>query len=59
MTTTPEKDGNDLIDEIGQDPTLNSFFDRNPKSITEDDWMQLVEIERQKRAMFIEKRSSK
>lgn len=52
-----EKEGNDFIDEISQDPTLNSFFDRNPKGLTDDDLKRLIEIERQNRALFIEKKS--
>lgn len=51
-----DKEANDFIDEIGQDPTLNSFFDRNPKTLTDDDLLRLIEIERQNRALFIEKK---
>lgn len=54
-----EKEANDYIDEIGQDPTLNSFFDRNPRSLSDDELRQLIDIERQNRALFIEKKASK
>lgn len=51
-----EKTGNEMIDEIAEGPTLDSFFDRNPKTLTDDDLRSLIELERKNRAMFIEKK---
>lgn len=55
--TDGEKTGNEFIDEIGEEPTLDSFFDRNPRTLTDDHLRQLIEIERRNRATFIEKRN--
>lgn len=54
MSDTP--DGNELIDEIAKEPTVDFFFDRNPATLTDDDLRMLVEIERKNRALFIEKK---
>jgi hypothetical protein len=50
------KDGNELIDEIAKEPNLDRFFDCNPKTLNDDDLRQLIEVERQRRALFIEKK---
>lgn len=55
MTKTAQT-GNELIDEIGQEANLDRYFDRNPRTLTDDELRQLVEIERGRRAMFIEKK---
>lgn len=52
-----EKTGSELIDEIAKEPSLDFFYDRNPKSLSHDEYVRLVEIERGKRAMFIQKKS--
>ena len=51
-----DKDGNALIDEIGKEPNLDYFYDRNPATLRESDLRQLVDIERRNRALFIEKK---
>lgn len=51
------KDGNELVDEVGKEPTLDAYFDRNPRTLTDDELRQLIEVERSNRAAFIEKRS--
>lgn len=53
------RDGNELIDEIAKVPNLDFFFDANPKSFTEDQFRELIEVQRRERALFIEKKSSK
>lgn len=53
------KDGIELVDEIAKEPTLDIFFDRNPRTLSDDDLRELIEIERRKRALFIEKKQSK
>lgn len=53
---TDAKTGPEMVDEIGKDPTLDSFFDRNPKTLSDDDLRALIEVERKNRAMFIEKK---
>lgn len=50
------KEGNELIDEIAKEPNLDRFFDRNPKTLTDDALRELIAIERTKRALFIEKK---
>lgn len=54
--TTEEKDANELIDEIGKEANLDKWFDRNPKEITDEEWLELIERERKQRALFIEKK---
>lgn len=49
--------GNEAIDEISTKPNLDFFFERNPKSLTDEELRHKIEIERQQRAMFIEKKS--
>lgn len=51
-----EQDGNELIDEIAKAPNLDKFFDKNPRHISDDELLELINIERQKRALFIEKK---
>lgn len=51
------QDGNEAIDEIAKEPDLDFFFfDRNPKELSDDDLRQKIEIERGRRALFIEKK---
>lgn len=49
--------GNEAIDEISAKPNLDFFFERNPKSLTDEELRHKIEVERQQRAMFIEKKS--
>lgn len=56
--TTKEPDGNELIDVMAQYPSLDTFFDRNPRTLTDADLMSLVTRERAQRALFIEKKGS-
>jgi hypothetical protein len=55
MADEPQ-DGNAAIDEMGKEPSLDLFFDRNPRTLADADLMQLIEIERKNRALFIEKK---
>lgn len=48
--------GQEAIDEIGKTPTLDIFFDRNPREMGDEEWLAVIEGERQKRALFIEKK---
>lgn len=54
-----EPNGNELIDQIGSLPTLDPFFDRNPRHFTDEQLLELIQGERQRRAIFIEKKASK
>ena len=56
MPTTEPQDGNESIDDIGKTPNLDLFFDRNPKHLSDDDLLELIKVERQQRALFIEKK---
>lgn len=46
------KDGNDLLDMIGQQPTLDRFLDRNTHAtpLTDDELRRLIVSERMRRA---------
>lgn len=51
--------GPEIIDKM-QDParvTLNRFMDRNPNTLTEADYTDLIRSEREKRALYINKGS--
>lgn len=52
----PKTTGNDAIDEIAKEPNLDWFFDANPKTFTDDDYRRYIQQEREKRAMFIDKK---
>lgn len=57
MPATEEPiDGNVLIDKIGETPNLDAFFDANPRHLTDDQLLELIKVERQQRAIFIEKK---
>lgn len=56
MSAPEPQDGNESIDEIGKTPNLDLFFDRNPKHLTDDQLLELIKVERQQRALFIEKK---
>ena len=53
------KNGNEHIDEMAKEATLNYFFDKHPKSLTDDELLALVNKERVNKSLFVEKRSSK
>ena len=55
MTKSPFKTGNELIDEMVEDPTMDQFYDRHPNTLTEDDLKKIVLIERKNRALYITK----
>lgn len=58
MADDEVQDGNAAIDEAAQEPNLDFlFFDRNPKTLSDDDLRNMIEIERKNRAIFIEKKS--
>lgn len=53
------EDGNAAIDKIAQEPDLDFFFfDRNPNELTDEDLLRKIEIERTRRAQFIEKKGN-
>ena len=49
----------DMVQDMIADPTLDAFFDRNPATMTDDDFRAFIEIERVRRAEFITAESSK
>ena len=49
----------DLVTDMIADPTLDQFFDRNPATMTDDDFRAFIEIERVRRAEFITAESRK
>ena len=49
----------DHIDGMVADPTLDKYFDRNPAEISDNDLMEWVNAERQRRAEFIAAEASK
>lgn len=51
-----EQTGAEAVEEIGKEPTLDSYFDRNPKTLTDEALRQLIETERGNRAAFIDKK---
>lgn len=53
---TDTDDGYELITRIGEEPTLDFFYDRNPKFLSDEQLMSLIGIERKSRALFIEKK---
>ncbi len=57
MTTDPK--AADMVQDMVADPTLDQFFDRNPATLTDDDFRKLIEIERVRRAEFITAESGK
>lgn len=59
MATTPEQDGNAAIDEIAKSPNLDFLFDNNPNVLTDDDIRRAIDVERQRRALYIAKKASK
>lgn len=54
-----DRKAKELVDEMAAEPTLDAFFNRNPKELTDDDLRKLVAREREKRAQFINKDASK
>lgn len=57
--TAKKLNGPELVDEIAKEPNLDRFFDRNPRDISDEELLELIEIERGRRAMFIEKKATK
>ena len=49
----------DHIDSMVADPTLDKYFDRNPAEISDNDLMEWVNTERQRRTEFIAAEASK
>jgi len=56
MTSTDEQTGNEAIEEIAKEPTLDFYFDNNPRTLTDEQLRALVERERRERALFIAKK---
>lgn len=59
MKIEPLKTGPEVIDEMAAEPTLDAYFDADPHTLTDDDLKAFIEIQRQKRALFITKESEK
>ena len=57
--TGDQKTATDMVTDMIADPTLDAFFDRNPATMTDDDFRSFIEIERVRRAEFITAESSK
>lgn len=58
------KTGPEIVDEMQKDPTLDKFLDfldRNPhsKPYTDEELREWVEVQRQKRALYIQKEMDK
>lgn len=56
MPTKTPMTGNEQIDDIGKTPNLDMFFDKNPRELTDEQFREYIAIERQNRALFIEKK---
>lgn len=56
MTDKLRQTGQAAIDQMGQEPTLDAFFDRNPATLSDAELLALIEVERRNRAIFIEKK---
>lgn len=48
-----EKTAAEVMSEALQHPTLDAFLDRNPKTLTREDYVQLVDTLRKQRAIYI------
>jgi len=46
-------EANELLDEIAKQPTVDEFMRRNPHTMTEDDFRQMVLAQRHERALFL------
>jgi len=54
-----EKTGVEIMDAMVQVPTLDRFFDNDPKTLTDDDLWELIGAQRAQRAIFMEKESER
>jgi hypothetical protein len=54
-----EKTGVEIMDAMVQAPTLDRFFDNDPKTLTDDDLWELIGAQRAQRAIFMEKESER
>lgn len=58
MSDTP-KTGPELVEEAGKEPTLDEYLRRDPATLTPKDLSKIVDMERRRRAMFIEADAAK
>lgn len=50
------EDGNAAIDKIAKLPNMDKFYDRNSHQMTDEDFLDQIKTERERRAIFIEKK---
>lgn len=53
MPKAPSGDIHAVVDEIVKHPTLDEYLDRHPSTLTETDYLKLINNLRADRAMFI------
>ncbi len=53
--TAPAPDAKALVDQMTPDPTLDTYFERNPADLTDAELDAFIASERQRRADFIAK----
>lgn len=47
--------GPEVMDAMQETPTLDRFFDRNPRTLTREDFLNKIKAERKLRALYIAK----
>lgn len=48
-----------IMEQMIELPTLDLFLDRNPKHLSDDDLRHYIDIQRQRRTMYIDKEQDK
>jgi hypothetical protein len=56
---TEQKLGTEIVDEMQKEPTLDPLFDNDPRGMPEEEFQRWVQVQRQKRALFMKKESDK
>ena len=51
--------GPEMLEEIAAESTLDELMRRDPKTLTDEELLQLVSVERRQRALFIKGRVEK
>lgn len=55
MAKAKEPTGPELVKAMAEHPTLDEYFDRDPKTLTDEDLRRIIQVERQRREAFITK----